>query len=247
MSSTYIISRDGKPCGITEASEAIGPLAWFHRNVMSSSMDHAIAHEGWSVTEGEPDCGDVEALLVGIAERIGLTMQADFVPFSRSRNANADSGFGDGKPWRSLNWKVKLQRNGRDVVATDYGQGVAYAPANKRDWGRPANSHLKARAVDLETESGMIASTGFGSQGEPYATRKPIPAPSIGDVLASLASDSAVLDEAGFEDWADSLGYDTDSRKAESIYRECLANGLALKAAIGGHALTELCLAASFN
>lgn len=44
--------------------------------------------------------------------------------------------------------------------------------------------------------------------------------PSVIDVLASLVSDASGADEA-FEDWADSLGFDTDSRSAEKTHREC--------------------------
>lgn len=59
-------------------------------------------------------------------EKHGLTIKAEFVPFSKSRNATTKTI--DGKPWMSLNWKVTLQRNGRDVVTTDYGAGVANCP-----------------------------------------------------------------------------------------------------------------------
>lgn len=43
------------------------------------------------------------------------------------------------------------------------------------------------------------------------------------DVLSSLAMDCGdFLDgPITFEDWALGLGYDTDSRKAEAIYRTC--------------------------
>lgn len=44
--------------------------------------------------------------------------------------------------------------------------------------------------------------------------------PTLDDVLDNLAVDSSGYDTArGFEDWADSYGYDTDSRRAERIYR----------------------------
>lgn len=47
--------------------------------------------------------------------------------------------------------------------------------------------------------------------------------PNVRDVLECLLSDAGTVDNArGFEDWADDLGYDPDSRKAERIYRECV-------------------------
>ena len=78
-------------------------------------------------------------------------------------------------------------------------------------------------------------------------TRKPVPPPALGDVLHSLALDSRVLDEGGFENWAESLGYSTDSRRAESIYRECVEIATKLRGALGGRVLEEMQLAGEFN
>ena len=46
--------------------------------------------------------------------------------------------------------------------------------------------------------------------------------PTLEDVLECLVMDSAYIDRASsFEEWADEFGYDTDSRKAEKIYKAC--------------------------
>ena len=46
--------------------------------------------------------------------------------------------------------------------------------------------------------------------------------PSVADVLDSLASDAGCAENVRcFEDFADELGYDQDSRKAEAIYHAC--------------------------
>lgn len=46
--------------------------------------------------------------------------------------------------------------------------------------------------------------------------------PTAADVLSCLVSDAASVEsEDGFEGWAESLGYDTDSRKAEHTYKAC--------------------------
>ena len=46
--------------------------------------------------------------------------------------------------------------------------------------------------------------------------------PSAADVLDCLASDSNTIDNArNFEDFCSDLGYDSDSRKAEKIYKAC--------------------------
>lgn len=60
------------------------------------------------------------------------------------------------------------------------------------------------------------------------------------DVIYSLVMDSSVLDHATFESWAGDFGYDPDSRKGESIYRQCLEIALSLRAAVGDSGLQTL-------
>ena len=51
---------------------------------------------------------------------------------------------------------------------------------------------------------------------------KPVAPPAAG-VLYSLILDSSAVGQS-FESWAPEYGYDTDSRKAEQIYRDCQRN-----------------------
>jgi hypothetical protein len=46
--------------------------------------------------------------------------------------------------------------------------------------------------------------------------------PELNSVLESLFLDASAENEGSFENWASSLGYDTDSRSAEKIYNQCL-------------------------
>lgn len=240
---SILIKHDGKPIGIVDdCGNGADVTAWFHRR-HSFSMSHALEHEGYSAEEIEPDCTDVESLLSAIAERESLTMSAEFVPFSRSRNA-APTG-ADGKPWESLNWRITLQRYGRDVLTTDYAQGTAHAPAGKMPERTAYERNRKREAVALEIETGRQARC-FSVDGK-FHVGKPIAPPSIGDVLQSLALDASVLDAGGFEGWAEEFGYDPDSRKAESIYRACLEIATKLRAALGEPLLSEIRFAASFN
>ena len=64
--------------------------------------------------------------------------------------------------------------------------------------------------------------------------------PRTDELLQCLALDSGVFNYNCFEDWADDLGYDTDSRKAERIYQECVAGGKKLKALFGITRFNEL-------
>jgi hypothetical protein len=178
------------------------------------------------------------------ATALGLTMSAVFVPFSLSRNAVAKDG--QEKPWRSLNWRVTLERNGRPFITTDYSAGEGNAPSYNAKMPRAYQygneKRFRADAIAWEIENGFAARVSFGG-GFIAADRKKPLMPSIEDVLSSLVLDSSVLDSAGFEDWASDLGYDPDSRTAETIYRACLETALKLRAAIGEAGIEALRIA----
>jgi hypothetical protein len=90
-------------------------------------------------------------------------------------------------------------------------------------------------AIRWECEHGKRAQgTGRSLYGRKQIT------PETLDVLAALVMDASVLDCDDFEDWASDLGYDTDSRTAEAIYRECLAIALKLRNGIGDGNLEAL-------
>lgn len=58
--------------------------------------------------------------------------------------------------------------------------------------------------------------------------------PTLPEVLDNLASDAAGYDDArDFEDWASGYGYDTDSRKAERVYRAVEREATKLRAFLG--------------
>lgn len=178
---------------------------------------------------------DHKAAAVAFAElcaRLGLSVGCAFVPFSQSRNAKEKSP--------SLNWRCAVTREGRPITgleAVDYMQGSGHCPAAKlsvREAGG-ANSIGRARSIAKECETGKTD--------HPYAimqSGKPIAAPTAADVISCLCRDSDVIDYARFEDWAGEFGYDPDSRSAEKTYRACLETALALRAAIGEAALSEL-------
>lgn len=63
--------------------------------------------------------------------------------------------------------------------------------------------------------------------------------PDIQTVLHSVLSDADGTDEP-FEDWAESLGYDPDSRKAEATYNACKATADALAKMFSDISLDDL-------
>lgn len=163
-------------------------------------------------------------------ENFGLTVTSVFVPYSQSRNA--------AKGWRSLNWKVTLVRNGREILTIDYSAGEGHCPAYKSPSKFPGKDKIDRHATDVriknECETGRADRGAFSKPGEKIE-------PDACDVLYSLLMDSSGVENAGsFEAWASEYGYDTDSRKAEAIYRECVDLALKLRASLGGDMLDSL-------
>lgn len=173
---------------------------------------------------------------------MGLTLECTFIPWSRSRNApkrnakDADKR----KGWLSLNWEVRLMRAGRIVLATEYSQGSGHAPAVKTY--AKAEKRDRDAAIRWECENGRRAKgaiLGSGDGPRPMFQGGAIE-PKIMDVLWSLVCDAEVLNYSGFDDWAENLGFDTDSREAERTYRACLEIALKLRGAIGQDNLDKL-------
>ena len=157
-------------------------------------------------------------------DALGLSIETKFVPFSQSRHADGD--------WLCANWKVTLKRSGREILTTDYAQGVGYLKVPKELTYTQMHRVDGNAAVREAIEDG---SSHFRGVKNVFA----IP-PTIIDVFGSLLMDCDVLDAGGFTDWALGIGYDPDSRKAETIYRTCLEHALKLRAAIGDAELTAL-------
>jgi hypothetical protein len=159
------------------------------------------------------------------AAELGLSMTAEFVPFSQSRNAS--------EKMPSLNWKITLLVKGRPIITTDYSAGCGHCPSYTQGKQTIANRD----AVRFECENGRRARITPG--GSPIGTSEKLN-PQFADVLSSLVTDGDAIDFPSFEDWASEFGYDKDSRKGEAIYRQCLESGLKLRAALGESGLSTL-------
>lgn len=146
---------------------------------------------------------------------------ARFIAFSVSRHRHEKT--------RDINWCITLAR-GPHEFQFDYSMGVLCITTREQEALRhihgPNAFNMAAVIHDL-TER---ATFGMGRKISP---------PLLDDVMNCLCSDADVLNYASFEDWAQNFGWDTDSRKAEKCYRECLDNTLKLMAMFGD-SLTEL-------
>lgn len=182
------------------------------------------------------DYKQAAAELEKLALSLGLTATWQFVPFSQSRNAKGNSDF----KGPNINWRYTLLCKGREVLAGDYMLGVGHIP------------HKVARGSDrkkvwFDEYQKSVCETGkyirhpsYENSDHVFAIRVKLDPPSIADLLHSLCLDSDVLNYGDFEEWASVLGFDTDSRKAESIYRACVETALKLQSCLGAETLAEM-------
>lgn len=168
---------------------------------------------------------DMEAAI----KELGLSVVAEFVPWSKSRNYKPGSKSCNDL---SLNWRVSIHRAGQPTTwQTDYSAGVAHCPAYKSCPGLKT-SIWNTERMTAECETGKTYVNDFTS-GKAIL-------PDSADVIWSLTQDADVLNYSTFEEWASEFEYDVDSRKAEGIYRACLNIALKLRNAIGEDGLRKL-------
>jgi hypothetical protein len=169
--------------------------------------------------------------LKAAVDALGLEYRAEFVPFSNSRNAKKATKPGD----YSLNWRVTISKGARSI-STDYMQGIAHIPGYRHGTRYTVDEW---DALKFACESGRTAGRPGSVLGMSMGS-KPIPAPELHEIMYSLSMDASALDCATFEEWAGDYGYETDSRSAEKIYRECLRIALELRAMVGDAGLQSL-------
>lgn len=174
------------------------------------------------------DYKEARAALAALMESAGLTIAAEFVPLSKSRNASEKSP--------TLNWRVTLSKGGRPVYTGDYSAGCAHCPGYKTaTYAKREGREVVAR--ECETGRPHIWRDEFRAAVR-ISGGLPIMPDSV-DVFSSLVMDSDAIDYATYEDFAGDFGYDPDSRKGESVYRACLEIALKLRAAMGDSLLAK--------
>ncbi len=161
-----------------------------------------------------------------VLTELGLSIDSLFIPWSMSRNKE--------EKHPSLNWKISVKHKGREILSCDYSAGMGHCPSYKQGEMSVDENHL----IDWECGHGKTAmrilpSFGVVAYGAPIF-------PSSADVFSSLCSESDAINYSSFEEWAESFGYDSDSKSAEKIYQECLRIGLALRNALGEQGFNKL-------
>ena len=120
----------------------------------------------------------------------------------------------DGDDWEHDSWNVSLTFKARTYTDIAYRMGIGHSP----------------QAQPVRTIHDQEVAKRFYER-PPNGTWNPTP-PTAAELISSLMMDVSGLDES-FEGWAASLGFDTDSRKAEGIYRQCLETLPKLRALLG--------------
>ena len=155
------------------------------------------------------------AELERVAERHGLTLTFEFVPQHFPEGTKACD--------MSMKWIVNVLCNGKHVLTTDYTQGSYFCPSRPKGLGNLTVADVENIRRDCATQP---------RSGQPV---DPL------DALWGIARDCQSVEQArGFEDWANEFGYDTDSRKAEAIYRTCVDQWKALRHYIGDEGIDAI-------
>jgi hypothetical protein len=155
--------------------------------------------------------------LTEIAGEYGLTLTFEFMPQVFPEDTKSTD--------MSMKWLVTVRHRGNPLLATTYTQGVAHCPSYSGvKWGRGLTV---AQLANLRRDCASPQPKG--------GPKEPLTA------LWCIASDCLTVMNCGsFEEWARELGYDTDSRKAEGIYKEIVTQYLSLKRAIGDEEIETL-------
>lgn len=167
---------------------------------------------------------DIRENVSALLAKAGVTYAAEFVPQSKSRNAL------EKEP--SLNWRVTLTGAPVAPLTTDYMQGIGHVPNYNA---------LKGPKNTLFNDEYLRSCAERGRYGNPDGiTRMPLPVPHVADVVHSLVLDSDVINYGSFEEWASEFGYDSDSRKAERVYQDCMVIALKLRQILGDELIAKL-------
>ena len=123
------------------------------------------------------------------------------------------------------------------VYNTIYSQGIGHIPDYQKKYGL---SYFRANKSIRQHEEEQLAITkGRHFKGESDLQVK-LPDPSPVDIIYSISLDADAINYQSFEDFADCMGYDQDSRQAEKVYNACLKAGLFLRNTIGDPGIEQL-------
>mgnify|MGYP000853982119 CR=1 FL=1 len=172
-----------------------------------------------------------ETELNTIIEQLGLTYTATFVPTKQPAKT---------VPSPQLHWVCTLAK-GQRHISIPYREGCAHVIGYQHYHKNQYEKRLHDEMIRAVCETGQYVKNKRSWLSESYIQFKATqPDPKLTDVLYCLVMDAYVLDTSGFEEWAKDYGYNTDSREAEKMYKQCIEQSLQFKNLIGQAALDTL-------
>ena len=192
---------------------------------------------------------DTQKTLPQLIESLGVTVESTYQGVQREPGDKKT-----GEPgWLHFAFRVTVKRAGRSAaLETPYRMGVGHvklpaAPSSEMSWA--VGDRAKAENILDTLRRGKRIKPEYEREERAIydaAARKQGLAPKPADVLHSLLADGeAFFDGLTFEYWCANLGYDTDSRKAEAMYRACDDTGRRLARMFSPDELAQLREAAS--
>lgn len=130
---------------------------------------------------------------------------AEHAEFSFAPSFVGVGSFPNGKD-AAYQWRITLTFEGRSW-STNFYMGLGNAVTERFGRGIPATGEM------------LRAASGKHTLGYAHVSPRTPTAP---EVLQSLQHDCASAEHLLFEDFAAEYGYDTDSRAAEAIWRQCI-------------------------
>lgn len=172
---------------------------------------------------------EISANVAAIMARENITIDVEFIPLSKSRNAK--------EKFLTLNYRFTVKRDERKAGPYDYSMGSGHCPATEaKGLGMP-NSIMRTEAIKRECETGKTGRIVTGTT--LLADLKTI-IPKNVDMICCVLRDAEVIDYRNFDDWASEFGYNPDSIKAKATYDECMREALELRALLGDALMAEL-------
>lgn len=157
-----------------------------------------------------------------ILVREGVTFSAQFKPVKLAGATTKDK-----LKNAKLNFNIEL-KNDRTKLTTSYSKGYGHCH-NYKQYGL---TMYDAEQIVFECENGVYRDTKTNRLTQTAS-------PTAAEVLYCLLNDAEATHYT-FEEWCDVFGYDSDSRKAEKIYNNCLEIGYKLNILLPQQAQDEL-------
>lgn len=182
--------------------------AWLYAPIPADDL--AAINDLLDIKQSPPEEGD--DLLAGI------TMTASYNPEAAMRDPQHPT----------LAWRCTIQTDPTAAgITVPFSKGIGHAPAYKLQ----APDYVKHKAIVAECRTGMIHRV--TNYGIPRPIGKPVPPPTLREVMGALLMEASVIDCADYAAWAAEYGYDPDSITGRNTYDSCLQNTLALRGMLG--------------